>query len=225
MLTVISRTAILYLFVIIGLRLMGKRQIGEMQPSELVVTLLISEMAAIPLQDISQPVLLGVAAISTLVFLEVIFSVLALKIPRLHRLVSGSSRIIIRDGVIDQREMRELRINIADLVELLRDRDVYDISTVAYAIMETNGSLNVLLKTNAQTATKADVGKSGSRAVLPLPVVSDGKWMPDAMKELDIDRRDVDKIIKQNKTTAEDIFLLSVDKSLNYTLIKKENVG
>ncbi len=222
MLTVISRTAILYLFVIIGLRLMGKRQIGEMQPSELVVTLLISEMAAIPLQDVSQPVLLGVAAISTLVFLEVVFSALALKMPRLHRIVSGSSRIVIRNGVIDQREMRELRINITDLVELLRDRDVYDISTVAYAIMETNGSLNVLLKTNAQTATKSDVGKICAPAALPLPVVSDGKWMPDAIKELDIDRRDIDKIIKQNKTTAEDIFLLSVDKSLNYTIVKKE---
>ena len=225
MLTVIFRTAILYVFVIIGLRLMGKRQIGEMLPSELVVTLLISEMAAIPLQDISQPVLLGVAAIATLVFIEVVFSLLALKIPRLHRIVSGSSRIIIRDGVIDQREMRELRINITDLVELLRDRDVYDISTVAYAIMETNGSLNVLLKSSEQPASKADIGKKPSSASLPLPVVSDGKWMLDAMKELDIDKRDIERIIKENKTTPQDIFLLSVDKKLNYTIVKKENLS
>lgn len=221
MLTIISRAIILYFFVIVGLRLMGKRQIGEMQPGELVVTLLISEMAAIPLQDISQPVLLGVAAISTLVFLEVIVSMVVLKIPKLHRLISGSSRIIIKDGVLNQREMKNLRITISDLVELLRDRDVYDISTVAYAIMETNGSLNVLLKGTEQPATKKDVGKKSTDA-LPLPIISDGVLMTDAMRELDLDKRDIDKIIKENKTTISQIFLLQSDKNLNYTIIKKD---
>ncbi len=221
MLTIIFRTAVLYFFVIIGLRLMGKRQIGEMQPGELVVTLLISEMAAIPLQDISQPVLLGVASIATLVFLEVIFSLLIMKIPKLNRLVSGSCRIIIRDGVLDQREMKALRITITDLVELLRDRDIYDISTVSYAIMETNGSLNVLLKGAEQPATKSDLGKSSS-AALPLPVISDGVIMSDAIKELGITRKDVEKILRENKSTAKQIFLLSVDKNLSYTIIKKE---
>lgn len=221
MLTIISRAIILYFFVIVGLRLMGKRQIGEMQPGELVVTLLISEMAAIPLQDISQPVLLGVAAISTLVFLEVIVSMVVLKIPKLHRLISGSSRIIIKDGVLNQREMKSLRITVSDLVELLRDRDVYDISTVAYAIMETNGSLNVLLKGTEQPATKKDVGKKSTDA-LPLPIISDGVLMTDAMRELDLDKRDIDKIIKENKTTISQIFLLQSDKNLNYTIIKKD---
>ncbi len=221
MLTIIFRTAILYLFVIIGLRLMGKRQIGEMQPGELVVTLLISEMAAIPLQDISQPVLLGVASIATLVFLEVIFSLIIMKIPKMSRLISGSSRIIIRDGVLDQREMKALRITVTDLMELLRDRDVYDISTVAYAIMETNGSLNVLLRGAEQPATKADLG-CGRPTALPLPVISDGVIMYDAMKELSITKRDVEKILKENKSTVKQIFLLTVDKNLSYTIIKKD---
>lgn len=221
MLTIILRAALLYFFVIIGLRLMGKRQIGEMQPGELVVTLLISEMAAIPLQDISQPVLLGIAAISTLVFLEVTLSVVVLKIPKLHRLISGSSRIIIKNGVVNQKEMKSLRITISDLVELLRDRDVYDISTVAYAIMETNGSLNVLLKGTEQPVTKADLGKK-AQAALPLPIISDGIIMKDAMKELGLDKRDIDNIVKENKAKTADIFLLQVDKDLNYTIIKKD---
>lgn len=221
MLTIIMRAALLYFFVIIGLRLMGKRQIGEMQPGELVVTLLISEMAAIPLQDISQPVLLGVAAISTLVFLEVIVSVVVLKVPKLHRLISGSSRIIIKDGVVNQKEMKSLRITISDLVELLRDRDVYDISTVAYAIMETNGSLNVLLKGTEQPVTKADLGKK-AKAALPLPIISDGIIMKDAMKELGLGKGDIDNIVKENKSKISDIFLLQVDKDLNYTIIKKD---
>lgn len=222
MLTIISRVAILYVFVIIGIRLMGKRQIGEMQPGELVVTIMISEMAAIPLQDINQPVLLGITAIATLVFLEMAVSFISLKNPFLHRLVSGSSRIIIRDGKLDQREMRKLRITISDLIELLRDRDVYDISTVAFAVMETNGSLNVLLKSDSQPATKADVGKKSKNAALPLPVISDGKLMPDAIKELGIKTDEVKKILKENKTTEKQVFLLLVDKNLDYTIIKKE---
>lgn len=222
MLTIISRTAILYFFVIVGIRLMGKRQIGEMQPGELVVTILISEMAAIPLQDINQPVILGVAAIFTLVFLEMLFSVLCLKIPSLHRLLSGSCRIIIRDGQLDQKEMKKLRLTISDLIELLRDRDVFDISTVAFAVMETNGSLNVLLKSSEQPATKADIIKKSKNAALPLPVVSDGKLMPDAIKELGIKPDDVRKILKENKMTEKQVFLLSVDKNLDYTIIKKE---
>lgn len=222
MLTIIMRSALLYLFVIIGLRLMGKRQIGEMQPGELVVTLLISEMAAIPLQDISQPVLLGISSISTLVFLEVILSVVVLKFPKLHRIISGSSRIIIKNGVLNQKELKSLRITISDLVELLRDRDVYDISTVAYAIMETNGSLNVLLKGTEQPATKADLGKKASSS-LPLPVISDGIIMKDAMKELGITRRDVEKILRENKALVSEIFLLQTDKNLSYTIIKKDD--
>ena len=221
MLTIIMRSALLYLFVIIGLRLMGKRQIGEMQPGELVVTLLISEMAAIPLQDISQPVLLGISSIATLVFLEVILSAVILKFPRLHRIISGSSRIIIKNGVLNQKELKSLRITISDLVELLRDRDVYDISTVAYAIMETNGSLNVLLKGTEQPATKGDFGKKGS-AALPLPVISDGVIMKDAMKELGISRKALDNILRENKLSVSDVFLLQSDRELNYTVIKKE---
>ena len=224
MLTIILRAALLYLFVIVGLRLMGKRQIGEMQPGELVVTLLISEMAAIPLQDISQPVLLGIAAIATLVFLEVILSVVILKCPRLHRIISGSSRIIIKNGVLNQRELRSLRLTVGDLIELLRDRDVYDISTVAYAIMETNGSLNILLKSAERPATKGDLGKGGT-AALPLPVISDGILMKDALAELGVTRKAVDKILKENKLTAGEVFLLQIDRELNYTIIKKESEG
>lgn len=222
MLTIIMRSALLYLFVTIGIRLMGKRQIGEMQPGELVVTLLISEMAAIPLQDISQPVLLGISAIATLVFLEVILSVVVLKFPKLHRIISGSSRIIIKNGVLNQKELKSLRITVSDLIELLRDRDVYDISTVSYAIMETNGSLNVLLKGAEQPVTKSDLGKKASSA-LPLPVISDGIIMKDAMRELGITRKNIDNILRENKVMVSDVFLLQTDKDLSYTIIKKDD--
>lgn len=224
MLSIIYRAIIVYLVVIVGIRLMGKRQIGEMQPSELVVTLMISEAAAIPLQDIDQPVMLGIVAIVTLVFLEVLMSVLSLKFSKLNRLVSGSCRIVIRDGVIDQKEMARLRITLADLLELLRDRDVYDISTIAYAIIETNGGISVMLKDGHQPATKNDVEAEKKPAFLPLPVISDGKLMLDALKELNLDKRDILKILNDNGLEEKEVFLLSIDKGKSYTMIKKEEV-
>jgi uncharacterized membrane protein YcaP (DUF421 family) len=117
--------------------------------------------------------------------------------------------------------MKNLRITVTDLVELLRARDVFDISTVAYAVMETNGSLNILLKAADQPATKSDFGKGGS-AQLFLPVISDGEYIPDSARKLGITRREIDGILKSNKSTEKEVFLLSVDRELNYTIIKKE---
>ena len=110
----------LYFFVTLGIRLMGKRQIGDMQPNELVVTLLISEIAAIPLQDTSQPVLNGVAAIFMLVILEIVLSVLAMKFAPIRKMMSGTSVLVIQNGVIDQAAMRKVRMTVIDLIELLR---------------------------------------------------------------------------------------------------------
>ena len=157
MISTIIRTAILYVAVTFGIRLMGKRQIGDMQPNELVVTLLISEIAAIPLQDTDQPILAGLAAIFMLVILEIIVSVLAMKSFFVRKLVSGKSVVIIKNGVLDQHAMRSVRMTILDLVELLRGQDVFDISDVAYAVLEVNGDLSVLLKSGAQNVKVRDM--------------------------------------------------------------------
>ena len=120
MIITITRTIVLYIFVTLGIRLMGKRQIGEMQPNELVITLLISEIAAIPLQDTSQPILNGVVAIFMLVILEIIISVITMKSLYVRKIMNGKSAVIIKNGVIDQNMMRQVRMTVLDLVELLR---------------------------------------------------------------------------------------------------------
>ena len=156
MIITITRTVILYIFVTVGIRLMGKRQIGEMQPNELVVTLLISEIAAIPRQDTSQPILNGAVAIFMLVIIEIIISVISMKSLAMRKLMNGKSAVIIKNGVIDQNVMSQVRMTVLDLVELLRGQNVFDISTVAFAVLEVNGNLSVLLKSSEQTVT---VGK------------------------------------------------------------------
>ena len=136
MITTIIRTVILYIFVTFGIRIMGKRQIGDMQPNELVITLLISEIAAIPLQDTSQPILNGIMAIFMLVILEIVMSVLAMKNQYIRKIISGKSIVVIKNGVIDQNAMKNVRMTVLDLIELLRGQNVFDISTVAFAVLE-----------------------------------------------------------------------------------------
>lgn len=223
MIITITRTVILYIFVTLGIRLMGKRQIGEMQPNELVVTLLISEIAAIPLQDTSQPILDGVVAIFTLVILEIIISVIAMKSITVRKLMNGKSAVIIKNGVVDQQAMKNVRMTVLDLVELLRGQNVFDISTVAFAVLEVNGNLSILLKSSEQPATSGDLKVKKEAAVLPLPVISDGKLINESLKALETDSKKIRKILDDNNTVIENVFLMTMDRDSKFTLIKKRN--
>ena len=223
MIITITRTVILYIFVTLGIRLMGKRQIGEMQPNELVVTLLISEIAAIPLQDTSQPILDGVVAIFTLVILEIIISVTAMKSIIVRKLMNGKSAVIIKNGVVDQQAMKNVRMTVLDLVELLRGQNVFDISTVAFAVLEVNGNLSILLKSSEQPATSGDLKLNKEAAVLPLPVISDGKLINESLKALETDSVKIKKILDDNDTVIENVFLMTMDRDAKFTLIKKRN--
>ncbi len=221
MIAIIIRTLILYLVLTLGIRLMGKRQIADMQPNELVVTLVISEIAAIPLQDTDQPILNGICSIFVLVVLEILLSVLAMKNMTVRRLISGQSVIIIEDGVIDQTAMKKVRMTILDLVELLRGQDVFEIEDVAFAVLEVNGELNVLLKAQKQNLTPMDMGQTPKPATLPLPVISDGKIIEDTMRNFQIERPHLDSILEKEKLKLKDVFLMTIDKDLKTTIIKK----
>ena len=219
MIITITRTIILYIFVTIGIRLMGKRQIGEMQPNELVVTLLISEIAAIPLQDTSQPILNGVVAIFMLVILEILISVISMKSLFMRKIMNGKSAVIIKNGVIDQQMMKSVRMTVLDLVELLRGQDVFDISTVAFAVLEVNGNLSVLLKSSEQPATAADLNVKKDKALLPLPVISDGKIIKESLEAIGTDEGAVRKMLKGDNVS--DIFLMTMDRDGNHSIIKQ----
>ncbi|NLB36806.1 MAG: DUF421 domain-containing protein, partial [Clostridiales bacterium] len=146
MFVTLLRVVIIYILVIVSVRLMGKRQIGEMQPTELVITILLSEVAALPIQDSSQPIINSIVAVLLLVSFEIINSILSLKIGKYRTLVQGNSLIVIRNGVIDQKQILRLRLTVDDLLESLREQGVFDIKDVEYAILETNGKISVLLK-------------------------------------------------------------------------------
>ena len=218
MIITITRTIILYIFVTLGIRLMGKRQIGEMQPNELVVTLLISETAAIPLQDTTQPILNGLVAIFVLVILEIMISVLSMKSRFMRKIMNGKSAVIIKNGVIDQQMMKSVRMTVLDLVELLRGQDVFDISTVAFAVLEVNGNLSVLLKSAEQPATVADLKIEKKKALLQLPVIS-GKIVKESLDFVGADEKDIRKKLKGDNVA--DVFLMTMDREGNHNIIKR----
>ena len=221
MISTVLRTIILYIVVTLAIRLMGKRQIGDMQPNELVVTLLISEIAAIPLQDSEQPVSVGVAAILVLVFLEIIISILSMKSFMVRKLLNGKSVVIIKNGVIDQQAMRDVRMTVVDLIELLRNKDVFNLSDVAFAVLEVNGNLSVLLKKDAQTVTTKDIELSLPDDALPLPVISDGKIVYESLKALQISPQKLFKMLKHHKAGIKQIFLMTLDRNGNHTIVDK----
>lgn len=218
---IIFRTIILYIFVILGIRIMGKRQIGDMQPGELVITLLISEIAAIPLQDVSQPIFSGIVAIFTLVILEITVSIIAMKSFFARKFLSGKSAVIIKNGEIDQHAMRRIRMTVIDLIEMLRAQSVFDISTVAFAVVEVNGDLSVLLKSEYRPATAGDMNIKTPNDGLPLPVICDGKVVHEALISLETNINAVNKSLKKEKLKPQDVFLMTLDRFGNTNIIKK----
>lgn len=201
---------------------MGKRQIGDLQPSELVITLLISEIAAIPLQDTSQPILNGISSIFVLVILEILMSLISLKSQRVRQLLSGKSVVVIKNGVIDQTAMKSVRMTVLDLIELLRIKDVFDISKVSYAVLEVNGELSVLLKSGEQNATVNDLKIEKPMEFLSLPVISDGIIMTDSLKSLNITKKDLKNRLKGIR--IKDVFLMTLDRKGNKNIIRKRDM-
>ena len=221
----IVRTVILYITVILAIRIMGKRQVGDLQPGELVITILVSEIAAIPIQDINQPVITGVIAIFTLVILEILISILSMKFQWTRKMVNGNSAVIIKDGKIDQKLMKKLRVTVLDLMEVLRGQNVFDLDQVAYAILETNGSLSVLLKPEHRNATTGDVNCELENDVMPSLVISDGIILKEGLKLAKATKATIMDTLKHNQTELKDVFLMTLDQSGSKTIIKKQKDG
>lgn len=217
------RAVIIYILIIGAVRLMGKRQIGELQPSELVITILISEIAAIPLQDNGLPLINTVVSVFLLVALEIISSFLNMKSGKFRGFMQGHSLILIRDGKIDQKILKQLRFTMDDLLEALRQKDIFSIEDVEYAIVETNGNLSILLKPEKRTVTVDDVKLSAVDNGLPCTVISDGRVIHQMFSECNMTDEKLEKIVNQNNLTVENILLMNVDKNGNTTIIPKEN--
>lgn len=217
------RAVVLYAVAIFLIRLMGKRQIGELQPSELVITMLISEIASLPMQDNSIPMLNAIVALFILVSLEILTSALSLKFHKIRTVMQGHPVIIIRNGEIDVQALKKLRISLNDLLSALRQKDVFEISQVSYAIFETNGKISVLLNPQNRNATAADLNLNPENNGMPFAVICDGNYNENAAKEAGIDKHETERIIGKKHLKIKDILLMTVNGKKQSEIIRKGN--
>ncbi len=216
---VFIRAILLYLLIIFCLRLMGKRQLGELQPSELVITILISNIASLPIEDNSIPMIMGVVPIVVLVGFELIISSISLHSKGFRTLVSGQPILLIHDGQIDQAAMKKLRFSIDDLMETLRGKSIFDLRDVQYAIVETTGQVNVLQKHAAQTVTAKMLNLKGKDADPPAVIISDGKIIRSAMEAYALTDAWLCSILRENHCAETDVFLMTADRNCQYFLV------
>lgn len=218
---VLIRAIILYIVLAFSLRLMGKRQLGELQPSDLVVTILMSNIAAIPVENSAVPMIMGIVPILTLVCIDVIMSGLMLKSTKVRKLMIGSPRIIMSNGEILQKEMRRIRYTVDDLTVAMREQQIFDISSVQFAIVETNGKINFLLKKDYQPAEKQDVNAGGSTQNPPSVIIRDGVTDKEQLKLLGLGEGWLKSILRENNISEKNVFLLTSESGGKYTIIKK----
>lgn len=223
MFTGLARTIILYILIIAGIRLMGKRQVGELEPSELVLSLIIADLASVPMQDFGIPLLAGVVPILTLLSLTMILSVLTMRSVRFRALLCGRPSIIIREGRVDQREMARNRLTVDELLEELRCQGYTDPSGIKYAILETNGQLSVLPFPDQKPPTARQLGLTTEPSDLPLVLVSDGQLLEHNLVSLGLNRSWLDKRLAEGGCSApEQVFLLMADRSGLVYLVRKD---
>ena len=195
--TLFVRAIIIYLMMFIVLRLMGKRQISDMQPFDLTNTLLIANLASLPMADQSIPLLHGIIPIIALFVVHLLVAKLSLASEGVRTVVCGSPLIVIERGVLNEDVMRAANYNLTDLHEQLRLKDVFSISEVEFAILETNGSLSVLLKEQYQPATNEKLGVKSSEVRPDLLLVADGKLHKGALSQAGMDEAELGKELKK----------------------------
>ena len=203
MIVVVIRTLILYAVVTISVRIMGKRQIGEMQPSELVVAIMISDLASVPMQAIEIPLLSGIIPVFTLIVAEVFMAVLSLKSKTARRIITGEPSIIIYNGHINEKELSRQRFNLNDLLEQLRISGYPDLSDVEVAVLETNGQLSIIPKAEARGVTVRDLRlENVLKESLPFMLISDGEINQSELKRSGKDEKWLKKELKKQKINS-----------------------
>lgn len=215
------RATVLYAVVIFLIRVMGKRQIGELQPAEFVVTMLVSEIASIPMQDNTIPILNSISALFVLVAYEVITSAVSLKSYKFRAFMQGHPIIVIRDGVIDIKALKKMRMSVNDLMGALRQKDVFEISQVSYAIFETNGQISVLLKPENMNATADDLNLRPQDEGMPFAVICDGTVIEDAVEQSGIERSKIKSAVSSAGMEISEVLIMTVTPHGKTYIVRK----
>lgn len=215
MFSVIFRTLIMYTLIIFTMRIMGKKNLGEFQPSDLVSTILISNLTSVVIEEPHLPIGYSISAILLIMSLEVFVAVLVRKSSKFARIAQGQSMILVQNGIINQKVMNELRFSVEDVLEALRGKDIFYLEEVCLAIVETTGAVNVYKDPNANTNIEKDT-------IPPMPVIIDGKVIDKNLSCINFSIKKLQSILDKNNYIPENILLMTVDGAGKYNITIKE---
>jgi len=219
----IIRTLILYFAIVVSMRIMGKRQLGELEPAEFVVAVLISDLAAHPLQDIGTPLLYGLIPVIVLIVCEILISGAMIKNHRFRTLICGKPSLIIENGRISELELKKNRITLDELSEQLRKKDILDISTVKYAVLETDGTLSTILFPAQAPLTPQQMNIQADDMGYPVIVINDGRVLEQNLERIGFNLAWLDKQLGSRKVkNADEVFLMTADTSGRVYLAVRE---
>lgn len=216
------RTIVLYLILVLVVRIMGKRQIGEMEPAEFVVTMLLANLAAIPMQDVDIPLLSGLVPILTVLGVELILAVMSMRCLRFRRLLCGKPVILLENGVILQDNLRKTRVTLDELTEHLREKGILDLATVKYVILETDGQISVFPYGKYAPAVAKDAGIRASENYLPYTIVSDGRLLETNLHLAGRTKAWLEEELARRNCCLSAVYLLTVDETGKVYFVKKE---
>lgn len=219
---VFIRAVIIYITVIIALRVMGKRQIGEMTPHELVITILVSQVAIIPLQDNAMPLANMVIPILIFVSFEIIVSAVSMKSIGFRNIIQGKPIFVIRNGKLDEKQLKRLRITIDDLMDAVREKGYFDISEIQDAVVETNGTVSVLPKAKQSPVTPEQLNLEVDEKATPVPVVTDGKPVSEYFSQNKVKDSEIKLLVTKSGKEITDIMLLTIDDNGKINIIEKK---
>ena len=216
------RTAFLYLVLILSVRMMGKRQIGQMEASEFVVTMLVANLASIPMQDAAIPLYSGLLPILVVLGMELSLSGLILRSVLIRRFFCGKPVILVDNGKILMENLRRTRVTLDELTGHLRSKDVLDIQTVQFAILETDGSLSVFPYPAERPATAKEAGIQAKKQYLPITIIEDGYVSKDNLQKAGKDHAWLEKQLRNHQATRQETLLLTVDQGEHVVFLRKE---
>lgn len=221
--TIFIRVLILYLVVLVALRLMGKREVGQLQPHELVVTMMIADLASVPMQDIGIPLFHGIVPILALLLSQIVLSYINIKSGWIRKIMCGEPTVLIQKGKIMEDRLKKQRYTIDGLLEELRVNGIFSLDEIEYAILETSGQISVIKKPEKESVTREDMNVQGTYIGYPRAIIIDGAYIDKNLEIMGLTQEKVDKYLKTQKVEYKDIFILTYDENNKFFLQKKDN--
>ena len=220
---VLIRSVIFYLMIVGVYRLMGKREVGQLQPYELVITMMIADLASVPMQDIGIPLFHGIVPILALLLSQIVLSYINIKSGWIRKIMCGEPTVLIQKGKIMEDRLKKQRYTIDGLLEELRVNGIFSLDEIEYAILETSGQISVIKKPEKENVTREDVNAQAAYIGYPRPLIIDGAYIDKNLEIMGITQKEVDKYLKTQKAEYKDIFILTYDENKKFFLQKKDD--